>query len=92
MISLTESEKFYELMFIVDGPSNPLATIEEVFQKSKKDRKPLPPPPMNIVANSVTSREISVRWKRPGQQYEIRFYYVQYHEKDNLQQLMYARR
>jgi hypothetical protein len=92
MISLTESEKFYELMFIVDGPNNPLATVEEVFQKSKKDRQPLPPPPMNIVANSVTSREISVRWKRPRQQYEIRFYYVQYHEKDNLQQLMYARR
>jgi hypothetical protein len=36
MISLTESEKFYELMFIVDGPYNPLTTVEEVFQKIKK--------------------------------------------------------
>jgi len=41
MISLTESETFYELMFIVDGPNDSLATVEEVFQKIKKDRQPL---------------------------------------------------
>jgi len=92
MISLTESETFYELMFIVDGPNDSLATVEEVFQKIKKGSTTSPPPPMDMIANSVTSREISVRWKRPGRQYEIRFCYIQYHKKDNLQQLMYARR
>ncbi|CAC5400663.1 unnamed protein product [Mytilus coruscus] len=86
-----ESEEFYELMFVVDGSSNALATVEEIFQTVPPNETPLPPPPLQIMARPMSSNEILVRWKRPGRQYDIRFYTVQFHQKDNSQQIMYAR-
>ncbi|XP_076080022.1 protogenin-like [Mytilus galloprovincialis] len=86
-----ESEKFYELMFVVDGSSNALATVEEIFQTVPPNETPLPPPPLQIIARIMSSSEIMVRWKRPGRQYDIKFYTVQFHRRDNSQKIMYAR-